>query len=83
METILFFIKREKLLKDGTASIFVRVTFGKLAAKLQHVRVFCHSNGWQPTLLLEVDARAAGRPKLPPKSETPSWMTFIQFKREI
>lgn len=27
METILFFIKRKKLLKDGTASIFVRVTF--------------------------------------------------------
>ena len=34
METILFFIKRKKLLKDGTASIFVRVTFGKLAAEV-------------------------------------------------
>lgn len=34
METILFFIKRKKLLKDGTASIFVRVTFGKLSAEV-------------------------------------------------
>lgn len=34
METILFFIKRKKLLKDGTASIFVRVTSGKLSAEV-------------------------------------------------
>lgn len=34
METILFFIKRKKLLKDGTASVFVRVTFGKLSAEV-------------------------------------------------
>ena len=34
METILFFIKRKKLLKDGTASIFVRVTFGRLSAEV-------------------------------------------------
>lgn len=34
MESILFFIKRKKLLKDGTASIFVRVTFGKLSAEV-------------------------------------------------
>lgn len=34
METILFFIKRKKLLKDGTASIFVRVTIGKLSAEV-------------------------------------------------
>lgn len=34
METILFFIKRKKLLKDGSASIFVRVTFGKLSAEV-------------------------------------------------
>lgn len=34
METILFFIKRKKLLKDGTASIFVRVTFSKLSAEV-------------------------------------------------
>lgn len=34
METILFFIKRKKLLKDGTVSIFVRVTFGKLSAEV-------------------------------------------------
>lgn len=34
METILFFIKRKKLLKDGTASIFVRVSFGKLSAEV-------------------------------------------------
>ncbi len=34
METILFFIKRKKLLKDGAASIFVRVTFGKLSAEV-------------------------------------------------
>lgn len=34
METILFFIKRKKLLKDGTASIFVRVTFSRLSAEV-------------------------------------------------
>ena len=34
MESILFFIKRKKLLKDGSASIFVRVTFGKLSAEV-------------------------------------------------
>lgn len=34
METILFFIKRKKLLKDGIASVFVRVTFGKLSAEV-------------------------------------------------
>lgn len=34
METILFFIKKKKLLKDGTASVFVRVTFGKLSAEV-------------------------------------------------
>ena len=34
METILFFIKRKKLLKDGTASVFVRVTFGKLSSEV-------------------------------------------------
>lgn len=34
METIMFFIKRKKLLKDGTASIFVRVTFGRLSAEV-------------------------------------------------
>lgn len=34
MESILFFIKRKKLLKDGTASIFVRVTFSKLSAEV-------------------------------------------------
>lgn len=34
METILFFIKRKKLLKDGSASIFVRVTVGKLSAEV-------------------------------------------------
>lgn len=30
----MFFIKRKKLLKDGTASIFVRVTFGRLSAEV-------------------------------------------------
>lgn len=34
MVTILFFIKRTKLLKDGTASIFVRVTFNKLSSEV-------------------------------------------------
>ena len=34
MVTILFFIKRKKLLKDGTASIFVRVTFNKLSSEV-------------------------------------------------
>lgn len=34
METILFFIKRKKLLKDIAASVFVRITFGKLSAEL-------------------------------------------------
>jgi integrase len=34
METILFFIKRRKLLKDGTASIFVRVTSQRLSAEV-------------------------------------------------
>lgn len=34
MKSILFFIKRKKLLKDGTASIFVRVTFGKLSVEV-------------------------------------------------
>ena len=34
MVSILFFIKRKKLLKDGTASIFVRVTFNRLSAEV-------------------------------------------------
>ena len=38
MVTILFFIKRKKLLKDGikdgTASIFVRVSFNKLSSEV-------------------------------------------------
>lgn len=34
MVSILFFIKRKKLLKDGTASIFARVTFNRLYAEV-------------------------------------------------
>lgn len=34
MVSILFFIKRKKLLKDGTASIFARVTFNRLSAEV-------------------------------------------------
>lgn len=34
MVSILFFIKRKKLLKDGTASIFARVTFNRLSAEI-------------------------------------------------
>lgn len=34
MVSILFFIKRKKLLRDGTASIFVRVTFNRLSAEV-------------------------------------------------
>lgn len=34
MVSILFFIKRKKLLKDGTASIFVRLTFNKLSSEM-------------------------------------------------
>lgn len=34
MVSILFFIKRKKLLKDGTASIFARVTFSRLSAEV-------------------------------------------------
>lgn len=34
MVSILFFIKRKKLLKDGTASIFVRVTFNRLSSEM-------------------------------------------------
>lgn len=47
METILFFIKRKKLLKDGSASIFVRVTSGKLSAEVATGKSFCPPNGWQ------------------------------------
>lgn len=34
MVSVLFFIKRKKLLKDGTASIFARVTFNRISAEV-------------------------------------------------
>lgn len=34
MEKILFFIKRKKLLKDGTAPIFVRVNAGGISSEI-------------------------------------------------
>lgn len=34
MESILFFIKRKKLLKDGTAPVYVRITVKKLSAEI-------------------------------------------------